>query len=224
VTRVLVTGAAGELGRAVVAALEARGAEVVASDLRPADGIVAADVTRDDDVDRLVRDAAPLDGCVNAFGAEGPVAPLEQLDLDDVRALLELNVLAVLRVLRALVPHLRARGGGRVVNLASGAGLAGAELLAAYSASKHAVVGLSRSAARELAADGIAVNALCPGCVESPMMGRIETAAGGPVTASIPAGRYASPAEVADVAAYLALEAPPYLTGAAIVVDGALRA
>lgn len=222
--RVLVTGAAGELGSAIAEALRARGAEVVASDIRPGEGIVAADVTRDEDVARLLRQAAPLDACVNAFGAEGPIARLEQVDLEDVRALLELNVVAVVRVLRALVPHLRERGGGRIVNLASGAGLAGAELLTAYSASKHAVVGLSRSAARELAADGIAVNALCPGCVDSPMMARIDEASGGSIAATIPARRYASAAEVADVAAYLALEAPPYLTGAAIVVDGAMRA
>ena len=223
-TRVLVTGAGGQLGSAIVAALAARGATVVASDLRAADGVMAADVTSDADVARLVRDAAPLDGCVNAFGAEGPVGPLEELDLDDVRALLELNVIAVLRVLRTLVPHLRERGGGRVVNLASGAGLAGTPLMAPYSASKHAVVGLCRTAARELAADGIAVNALCPGCVDSPMMTRIETAVGGSFAGAVPAGRYASAAEIADVAAYLALEAPLYLTGAAIVVDGALRA
>jgi NAD(P)-dependent dehydrogenase (short-subunit alcohol dehydrogenase family) len=223
-TRLLVTGAGGQLGSAIVAALAARGATVVASDLRAADGVIAADVTRDTDVARLVRAAAPLDGCVNAFGAEGPVGPLEELDLDEVRALLELNVIAVLRVLRALVPHLRERGGGRVVNLASGAGLAGTALMAPYSASKHAVVGLCRTAARELAADGIAVNALCPGCVDSPMMTRIETAVGGSFADAVPAGRYASAAEIADVAAYLALEAPLYLTGAAIVVDGALRA
>ena len=86
-TRVLVTGAGGQLGSAIVAALAARGATVVASDLRAADGVIAADVTSDADVARLVRDAAPLDGCVNAFGAEGPVVPLEELDLDDVRAL-----------------------------------------------------------------------------------------------------------------------------------------
>jgi NAD(P)-dependent dehydrogenase (short-subunit alcohol dehydrogenase family) len=126
--------------------------------------------------------------------------------------------------MRALVPGLRERGGGRIVNLASGAGLAGAELMTVYSASKHAVVGLSRTAARELAPYGIAVNALCPGCVESPMMSRVEQAAGGSFVDAIPAGRYATTEEIADVAAYLALEAPPYLTGAAIVVDGALRA
>ena len=95
-------------------------------------------------------------------------------------------MIAVLRVLRTLVPHLRERGGGRVVNLASGAGLAGTALMAPYSASKHAVVGLCRTAARELAADRIAVNALCPGCVDSPMMTRIEAAVGGSFADAVP--------------------------------------
>jgi 3-oxoacyl-[acyl-carrier protein] reductase len=212
---VLVTGAAGTIGTAVAAAVEARGGAVVRSDLPD------ADVTRDEDVLRLVREAGPVTACVNAFGSEGQLGPLEQLDLDAARALLELNVLAVLRVMKALVPGMRERGGGRIVNLASGAGLAGADLMAAYSASKHAVVGLTRTAARELAADAIAVNAVCPGCVESPMMTRVEAVAG---RIEIPARRYASPEEIAEVAAWLALEAPAYLTGAAIVVDGAMRA
>jgi NAD(P)-dependent dehydrogenase (short-subunit alcohol dehydrogenase family) len=215
VTLVLVTGAAGTIGAAVVAAVEARGGAVVRSDLPD------ADVTRDEDVERLVREAGPVTACVNAFGSEGQLGPLEELDLDAARALLELNVLAVLRVMKALVPGMRDRGGGRIVNLASGAGLAGADMMAAYAASKHAVVGLTRTAARELAADAIAVNAVCPGCVDSPMMARVEAVAG---RAQIPAGRYASPEEIAEVAAWLALEAPRYLTGAAIVVDGAMRA
>jgi 3-oxoacyl-[acyl-carrier protein] reductase len=212
---VLVTGAAGTIGAAVAAAVEARGGEAVRSDLPE------TDVTRDEDVERLVREAGAVDACVNAFGAEGRLGPLEELDLDAARQLFELNVLAVLRVMKALVPGMRRRGGGRIVNLASGAGLAGADLMSAYSASKHAVVGLTRTAARELAAASIAVNAVCPGCVESPMMARVEAVTG---PAQVPAGRYATPAEIGEVAAWLALEAPPYLTGAAIVVDGAMRA
>jgi NAD(P)-dependent dehydrogenase (short-subunit alcohol dehydrogenase family) len=219
--RVLVTGAAGLIGSAVAAAVEARGATVVRSDLAAG---IAADVTRDDDVERLVHEAGPLDACVNAFGSEGQLGPLEELDLERARQLFDLNVLAVLRVMKALLPGLRARGGGRIVNLASGAGLAGADLMAVYSASKHAVVGLSRTAARELAADGIAVNALCPGCVQSPMMTRVEQAVGSSFADAIPAARYATPEEIADVAAWLAVEAPVYMTGAAVVVDGALRA
>jgi NAD(P)-dependent dehydrogenase (short-subunit alcohol dehydrogenase family) len=103
--------------------------------------------------------------------------------------------------------------------------------MAAYSASKHAVLGLTRSMAQETAAVGIPINAVCPGCVDSPMMGRIEArlgALGGGEPASfvgsIPMRRYADPSEVGEAVAWLALEAPRYVTGSAMVIDGGLRA
>ena len=102
--------------------------------------------------------------------------------------------------------------------------------MAAYSSSKHALVGLTRSLAREVARYGISANAVCPGCIESPMMERIEddlaaiTGVSASFADAIPAGRYATPQEVAGLVTYLALDAPPYLTGAALVIDGGLRA
>ena len=103
--------------------------------------------------------------------------------------------------------------------------------MAAYSASKHAVIGLTRSMAAELGRDGIPVNAVCPGCVESPMMTRIESRLGelagtGPASfvPAIPMARYCDPAEVAQTVAWLATDAPPYITGSALVIDGGLRA
>jgi NAD(P)-dependent dehydrogenase (short-subunit alcohol dehydrogenase family) len=143
----------------------------------------------------------------------------------------DVNLFALWAFSAVAIRHFRSAGGGRIVNLASGAGLAGTGYMAAYSASKHAVVGLTRSMARELAADGIAINAVCPGCVDSPMMSRIEQRLGeiagtGPASFldAIPVGRYCTPEEVADVVSWLALEAPSYITGAALVIDGGLRA
>lgn len=245
---VLVTGAGGRLGVAVAEAIAARGVALVVSDVRPAplEGLAArlggsvpveaipADCRDASAVGRLVDRALGLTGalaaCVNVAGSEGPVGSTEDLDMDAVRALYEVNVFAVLNVLAAAVPRMRRQGSGRIVNVASGSGLSGSAYMAAYSSSKHAVLGLTRSLAKELAPVGVSVNAICPGCIESPMMGRIESGLSrvgggdGSFVSSIPAGRYAQADEVANVIAYLALEAPPYLTGAAVLVDGALYA
>ena len=131
---------------------------------------------------------------------------------------------------KAVVPEMKTNRTGRIINMASGAGLAGGALASPYHASKHAVVGLTRSLARELAPHQIAVNAVCPGYVNSPMVDRIslaETEATGhptDVLGSIPFGRMADGDEVATTVAFLAAEAPIYMTGSCLVVDGALRA
>lgn len=246
---VLVTGAGGHLGGAIARSLAGRGAALVLVD-RDADGLgrtvaglpvegpvvpVVAEVTDPAAPDRALAAAIDrfgrLDALVNNAGIEGPIGPAEEIALDDLRRVLEVNVVAVLAFSAAAVRHFRGRGEGRIVNVASGAGLAGTGFMAAYSASKHAVVGLTRSMAQETAEAGIPVNAVCPGCIESPMMGRIEArlgelAGGGPASfvGSIPMRRYADPAEVGETVAWLALEAPRYVTGTAIVIDGGLRA
>jgi NAD(P)-dependent dehydrogenase (short-subunit alcohol dehydrogenase family) len=244
---VLVTGAGGQIGSAIARATLARGAAVVLVDRdgvaleRSASGldrasvdVIELDITDRAQVGRLLprvlESAGRLDGLVNNAGVEGPVGPIEKIPLDEVRRVFEVNLFALLAVTQSVLPHFRNQGAGRIVNIASGAGLAGSGYMAAYSSSKHAVIGLTRSIAQEAAAAGIVVNAVCPGCVESPMMDRIEerlgTLRGAPVSfvPSIPMGRYARPDEVGDLVAYLALEAPVYVTGAAIVIDGALRA
>ncbi len=250
----VITGGAGHLGQAIAESLASRGLVVVLSDLsierveeavatikakeRNADSIdirgCAADVADEESVARLMETAAlfgGIDVVVNNAGVEGPVATTDALDLNDLRAVYEVNVLGTLSVIKQALPHLRSSPNARVVNIASGAGLAGAAYMTAYNSSKHAVVGITRCVARELAADGIPVNAVCPGCVSSPMMGRIEremARLGGTASvtyeSAIPAGRYADAAEVANLVGYLATEAPKYLTGAALLIDGGLYA
>jgi NAD(P)-dependent dehydrogenase (short-subunit alcohol dehydrogenase family) len=248
---VVLTGAAGRLGNAIADMLADRSARLVLIDVS-AEGLeadsrrlsgrtevvtVTADVTAADAPARAF-DAAEerfgrVDVLVNNAGMEGPIARLEDLDADEVRRLFELNVFALLAFSAEAVRRFRGQGRGRIVNMASGAGLGGTALMAAYSASKHAVVGLTRSLAREVADVGIQVNAVCPGCVDSPMMDRIEArlaelAGTGPASASfiaaIPAGRYCDPAEVGALVAWLALDAPAYINGTTQVIDGALRA
>jgi NAD(P)-dependent dehydrogenase (short-subunit alcohol dehydrogenase family) len=245
----LITGAAGHLGSAIAEAIAARGGLLMLADRtgsgleRVADGlrssgatvsVLEADLTVDDDVQRLVATTVSgfgrIDVCVNNCGIEGQVDRLENLDIDRLINLYQVNVFAAFRLMRLLLPHFKAQGAGRVVNIASGAGLAGTEFMAAYSSSKHALIGLTRSAARELAPHNVPVNAVCPGVIASPMMSRIERALESLTgnTASfegaVPMGRYAEAAEVANLVTYLALDAPLYLTGAALVIDGGLRA
>jgi NAD(P)-dependent dehydrogenase (short-subunit alcohol dehydrogenase family) len=246
---VVVTGAAGWLGRGIAEALAQRSARLVLVDLS-ADGLAAqadrlasgtevitvtADATAPDApreaFDTALERFGRVDVLVNNAGIEGPIARLEDLDVDEVRRLFEVNVFALLAFSAEAVRRFPGQGGGRIVNMASGAGLAGTALMAAYSASKHAVVGLTRSLAREVAHVGIQVNAVCPGCVDSPMMERIEARLGevagtGPASfvPAIPAGRYCDPAEVGALVAWLAIEAPAYVNGTTQVIDGALRA
>jgi NAD(P)-dependent dehydrogenase (short-subunit alcohol dehydrogenase family) len=127
---------------------------------------------------------------------------------------------------------MRAAGGGSIVNTASVAGLYATPYVVAYGASKHAVIGMTRTAAIEVAGDGITVNAICPGPLESRMMESIEAGvapadpagARSRYMAAIPMGRYGSAEEIAEAAAWLLTAAPRYLTGQTLVVDGGLLA
>jgi NAD(P)-dependent dehydrogenase (short-subunit alcohol dehydrogenase family) len=188
----------------------------------------ACDVTSRDALRAACREAqeglGPIVAFFNNAGVEGPLKPVAELEDEDVRSTYAVNVLGVVAGIAAAAEAIGAHGrGGRIVNMASGAGLRGTARMGAYVSSKHAVVGLTKCAALELASEGIAVTALCPGCIDSPMLARIEAGLGvepGGWTGTIPAGRYADLGEIAEAAAWLLLEAPLYLTGAAIPIDG----
>jgi len=243
---VLVTGAAGRLGTAIARALAARDVRLALVDRQEAPlraianalgaAAIVGDVSQTNDADRIVGGAIEafgrIDGLVNNAGIEGPIAPIEDISIDDVRLVFEVNVLGMLALTQSAIRVMRSERRGRIVNVASGAGTAGSAWMAPYSASKHAVIGLTRSIAREVASAGIAVNAVCPGCIESPMMARIEARLAElenldePVSfvPAIPMGRYVTPDEVASVVVWLLLDAPISITGACEVIDGGMRA
>jgi NAD(P)-dependent dehydrogenase (short-subunit alcohol dehydrogenase family) len=251
---VLLTGAGGVLGTATAIRLARRGKPLVLTDIdtdqlgrcvdavRGATGItddriawLAADVTAVGSAPALVAYAVERFGgvtaCVNGAGTERPVVASEQLSAEAMRPTYDVNVFALIEVCLAVIRRLLADDRpGRIVNIASGAALCGAAHLVTYNSSKHAVLGATRSLAREYAARGIAVNAICPGFIESQMVDRILAelnAVAGEVTdprAGIPAGRFAEPDEVAAVIEFLTLDAPLYMTGSAVVVDGGLYA
>lgn len=194
---------------------------------------IPADVTDEASARAAVHEARErlggLDVLVNAHGTEGPAAPVETLDPSDVRRTFDVNVMSLFWLCGAAAKVFKAAGGGRIVNMASGAGLAGGAFTGVYHASKHAVVGLTRSLALELGPSGIVVNAVCPGFVTSPMVDRIVSGLGDldlptEYAHMVPLGRYADPDEVAETVRYLACEAPEYMTGTCLVLDGGMRA
>jgi NAD(P)-dependent dehydrogenase (short-subunit alcohol dehydrogenase family) len=234
---VAVTGAAGAIGRSVVSELAERGSSVLALDL---DGealaalageqvAVAQCDTSDLDALRQACEAAeqkrgPLRGMFANAGVLGPTKPVREVTEQDLLDTYRVNVAGVFAGSRVAIELMSAHGeGGRILNMASGSGIRGTANMSVYVSSKHAVVGLTRCAALEVARDGIAVNALCPGCIDTPMMQAVEEGLGqaeAAIAESIPIGRYATTAEIAAAAAWLLLDAPIYVTGTTVPIDG----
>lgn len=238
--RALVTGGTRGIGRAIAAALSARGhaVTILARD-RDAiaravqEGIAASGEAVD------VRDIAALFRLAEAGGFEilvnnaggATTAPFQKTDLDAFRSMFALNVESAIATTQACLPGMIAGGFGRVVNVASTAGLKGYGYVSAYVAAKHAVVGLTRSLALEVARKGVTVNAVCPGYTETDLVaasvagimaktGRSEDDARAHFAAQNPMGRLVRPDEVADTVAWLVGEDASSVTGQAIVIAG----
>ena len=242
----LVTGAAGEIGTATIALLAERGARIVAVD-RDAQGLarairslpasaealaITADVTRDDEVASYVEQTVARMGSVDIFfnnaGIEGDIKAIPDYPLDTFRRVLDVNVVGVFLGMKYVLPVMYRQDAGSVINTASIAGLIGSPQIAAYSASKHAVIGLTKSAALECANTNVRVNCVCPGQIDSRMLSSIINGLapdGQPLPESkvlerTPARRLGLAREVAGVVAFLASDDASYVSGSSYTVDG----
>jgi len=237
----LITGAAGHIGSATARKLAERGARIVAVDRAEADWgrleaslpdcvRIAADVTREEDWRRIVAqcsaDRGPAAMFFNNAGVEGQVTMLHEVELADFEQVMAVNVTGVFLGLKHVIPMMIANGGGAIVNTSSIAGYRGGGGMAAYSASKHAVIGLTRSAAEGYGSKGIRVNSVHPGAIESRMMRSLEDSSGhgnamrDGIVSRNPLGRYGLPEEVAELVSFLLSDAASYCNGSRYLVDG----
>lgn len=243
----IVTGAATGIGRAAALALARAGARVLVVDLQPEPGgitaaqardygseasFVQADISHADQVANYVRKAVDtwgrIDVLMNNAGWQGDITALVDYTDEQFDRVMAINVRGTYLGMKHTLPVMIRQQRGAVVNTGSLASYTGTRMLAPYTASKHAILGLTRATALEVAREGIRINAVCPGPVDTPMLRDIEAAqAPGQAdtlrqrrSASIPDGRYASPEEVANLMLYLASDLASHITGQGIQING----
>jgi NAD(P)-dependent dehydrogenase (short-subunit alcohol dehydrogenase family) len=239
---VMVTGAASGIGRAAAIVFAHQGAKVVVTDIDPhgavtverirqADGIaefVLTDVSDQAQVEAAVAFAAKtygrLDGAFNNAAVPERLTRLLEGTEADFDRIMSINVKGLWMCMRAQIRQMQAQGGGgSIVNTASTAGLRGSARMSIYSASKHAVIGFTKSAALEFARTGPRINAICPGVIETPMLRHVvagDERAHRAFLASQPNGRLGNPDEIGQAAAWLLSDAASFVTGTAMIVDG----
>jgi NAD(P)-dependent dehydrogenase (short-subunit alcohol dehydrogenase family) len=217
--RALITGGLSGLGAASAARLAADGVEVLTADLS-----AGADVVLDIADSRAVSDAAatigPIDILINSAGIVGPTKPLDEIADDEWARTFAVNVTGTFNLCRAFVPGMRDRGWGRIVNFASIAGKDGNPNMSAYSASKAAVIALTKSLGKELATTGVLVNAIAPAVIDTPMNAATAPDVLDHITKLIPMRRVGRPEEVAELVAWLASDRLSFSTGAVYDISG----
>lgn len=237
---VLVTGAAGGIGRAGAIAFAAEGARLVVIDLKDdihataeecrARGAVVQvlqlDVSADDAPARMMQAALDaygrLDVAFNNAGIAGVNVDVTEYPDEVWDRVMDVNVRAVFRAMKSQIAQMRKQGGGAIVNTASVASHTALKLSSGYIAAKHALLGLTKAAALDSIADNVRINAVCPGIIDTPLLehgkqipGLIEA-----LTASVPRGRLGQPEEVARLVLFLASEEASYMVGQGVLVDG----
>jgi len=242
---VLVTGAGSGIGRATALAFADEGARLVVSDVNDAAGqsttamirdrggdadFIHADVSRAADcaamVDRAVSRFGGLDVAFNNAGINLQVAPIAEVEEAEWQRILAINLTGVFLSMKHEIPVMKRARGGAIINTASVGGLIGTAGVTAYCATKHGVVGLTKSAALDHIRDGIRINAICPGGTLTPMLAEwfkhaeVERAA----VSQTPIGRMADAAEIARTVLFLASEESSFMVGHALVADGGLTA
>lgn len=241
----MVVGATSGIGRATALAFAQAGASVVVSGLGAAEGraveseiralgrkalFIETDVRRESEVreltQRAVEEFGRIHAAVNNAGTEGRYGPIQDMTLDDFDRIISVNLRGIWLGLKYQIPHMLAHGGGAIVNTSSTAGVAAIPNIGLYTASKHAVIGLTKAGALEVARSGIRINAVAPGPVETGLLhrmvdGHVDTAQ---IAASVPMGRISRPEEIAQAIVWLCSDAASYVTGHTLMADGGLTA
>ncbi len=234
-----VTGAASGIGRATAVAFAREGARVAILDLTEealattaeavrATGaevlVLACDVAKPEQVEAAIAEVVAtfgrLDVAFNNAGVENTAAPVAEIALEEWDRILNINLRGTFVCMKHELAQMVRQGSGVVVNTSSGAGVRGVAGGASYAASKHAIIGLTKSAALDYAKANIRVNAVLPGNIETPMMDRFT---GGDIQKAIdlePVGRLGKPEEIADAVLWMSADLGAFVTGAAIAVDG----
>ena len=235
----LVTGGGSGIGRATALALGKAGANVVIGNrnVERGEGVVKeivstggkavfqrTDVTKPDDVESLVAKAVSefggLDLAFNNSGVEGEMGPLHEQSVEGVENVLDVNVKAVFTSLKFEIAEMLKRGCGAIVNTSSILGLKGVGNLSVYVASKHAVAGITKSVALDYAQQGIRVNAVAPGPIETRMLNDVSGGNPDSFAQAVPMGRIGQPEEIADAVLWLLSDQASFVTGHTLPVDG----